>query len=57
MLPNGGFPPIVISKKNKDIKITKERGFAPTNINIQQILNTSNKKLIVDNNKEEIDIV
>ena len=55
---NGGFPLLKYNKKNntmidnkKDIKISKERGFA--NINIKNLLN-NNKINLIDMNKDEI---
>lgn len=57
-LPNGGFPPIIecVFEENKNIK--KERYLSSNikNINIQKILNTSKKKIIItDTNNYEND--
>lgn len=61
MIPNGGFPPLVkkVSLKDKKVSI-KERAFADKvekNINIRDILQSTKKKIIVNENNTELDIV
>jgi len=61
-IPNGGFPPIKYCEEKKiNIKMEKERFFAPNNINninIRKILLTPKKKIFInENSEEELDIV
>ena len=54
-LPNGGFPPVKYckSKNSKPTKKNKYYSFSKDfqkDLNIQQILNTSNKKLLIEIN-------
>jgi hypothetical protein len=53
-IPNGGFPPLKLKKKEIN---NKERGFFKknqTNINIRQILlNSTKKKILSNENKDD----
>lgn len=49
ILPNGGFPPLILCKKeviNKKSKISKERLFS-SNINIKELVSNTNKKPLI----------
>jgi hypothetical protein len=63
---NGGFPPIEYIKiktdenKNNKNEVKKERFYAmipKKNLNIRQILNNNIKKNMINNPKQEIEII
>lgn len=63
MLPNGGFPPIVMCEEtdSKEIKEEKKGFFYSTdinNLNIRKILKENDRKMIkINNESEELDVV
>ena len=57
-LPNGGFPPVKYCKKNKNRKVEKSKYFSfakdfQKELDIKQILDTSNKKPVIEINETE----
>ena len=55
---NGGFPPLILKKNIK--KNNKERLFSSNikyNINIKEILESKKKTFLINNNKNNINII